>query len=56
MKVNYLRIAKRSRRVAILLAVLLSLLIVVPVLADYLGPDRTVTTYVNRRRHCHYVA
>ena len=53
---NHMRITKRSRRVATLLVVLLSLLIVVPVLADYIGPDRTETTYVNRRRHCHYVA
>jgi len=56
MKLNHIRITKRSRRIAILLAVLLSLLVVVPVLADYLGPDRTVRIWVNQRRHCYYEA
>ena len=26
----------------------------VPAFADYLGPNRTVTTWVWRRLHCHY--
>ncbi|MEJ2608442.1 MAG: hypothetical protein P8Z41_17490 [Anaerolineales bacterium] len=56
MKVKHLFTTKISRRSAIALALLLSLLIAVPVLADYIGPDRTETIYVNRRRHCHYVA
>ncbi|NIS81035.1 MAG: hypothetical protein GTO14_12690 [Anaerolineales bacterium] len=38
------------------LVALLSLLVVVPALADFLGPDRTVTTFVNRRKRCRYVA
>ncbi len=56
MKVNQLQIRKRSRRIAILLVLLFSLLVVVPVLADYLGPDRTVRIWVNQRRHCYYEA
>ncbi|MEJ2562689.1 MAG: hypothetical protein P8Z42_08360, partial [Anaerolineales bacterium] len=56
MKINRTHRTNKSARIAILLALLLSLLVVVPALADYLGPDRTETTYVNRRRHCHYNA
>jgi hypothetical protein len=47
---------KSSRRFTTALTLLLSLLIVVPFLADYIGPDRTETIYVNRRLRCHYEA
>jgi len=56
MKVNHIRITRRSRRVATLLALLLGLLVVVPVLAIYIGPDRTEPVWVRQRLHCHYVA
>ena len=46
----------RTRRFPLLLNLIIILLMVVPAFADYLGPDRTVTTYVNRRKRCHYVA
>ncbi len=56
MKAKHLFIPQSSRRFAIVLALLLGLLVVVPALADYIGPDRTETVYVNRRKRCHYVA
>lgn len=44
--INYIRI----------LAILLVLIPIVHVLADYLGPDRTVTTWTWERLHCEYFA
>jgi hypothetical protein len=41
MNANHIPGTRQSPRRAILLALLLSLLVVVPVLAAYLGPDRT---------------
>ena len=38
--------------ILISIALLLTLVWVTPALADYLGPDRTVTTYVS---YCRYV-
>ena len=56
MKTNIPHRTTQIFRRALPLAVLLGLLVVVPVLADYIGPDRTETVYVNRRKRCHYVA
>ncbi|MEW6569511.1 MAG: hypothetical protein AB1449_15375 [Chloroflexota bacterium] len=38
------------------LATAAALFVVWPALADYLGPNRTVTTWVWRRLRCHYQA
>ena len=46
----------RTWKLLLALNLVLGLLIVVPALADYIGPDRSVTTYVLRRKRCHYVA
>jgi hypothetical protein len=40
----------------ILVVLLFVVAVVLPVMADYLGPNRTVTTYVWERLHCHYQA
>ncbi len=44
------------RRILAGLAFLAALAATMPALADYLGPNRTVTTWVWRRLHCHYQA
>jgi len=46
----------RLAGLAFLLALGVGLVMTVPVLADYLGPDRTVTTWEWRRLLCHYEA
>ena len=56
----YPRYASRMRPLiflAVLAAGILSLVVVIPVLADWTGPlNRTTTTYVNQRRKCSYHA
>ncbi|MEW6569175.1 MAG: hypothetical protein AB1449_13620 [Chloroflexota bacterium] len=46
----------RLGAVAAALATAAALLLVWPAVADYLGPNRTVTTWVWRRLQCHYQA
>src|SRR5512133_3475289 len=46
------KLSNPRKWILISIALLLTLAFATPVLADYLGPDRTVTTYVS---YCRYV-